>query len=303
MAENQTPLPIVDPSTVTPPLQKISTETELKLYSIPNQSPVLLNLPNEQDLVDLINNYTTTNNSTFVTNLSNIITTAAVAAGSSTYVQYNSSGSFGADSGFTFDKVAATDPRINLGIEGSGNGGHLSGIDAVTTNTAGGYIVVEAGTGAGTGKGGALYLYSGSGNGSGTGDGANIVLSPGSGGGSGGINGVISLQSGYVSAVSTDSPAGGTTSTFDLTTANEHRITMPAGNITIAVSNATNGQKFIISLIQDSVGSRTVTWFTTIRWAGGVAPTLTTTANKRDTFGFICTSGSTYDGFVIGQNL
>lgn len=101
----------------------------------------------------------------------------------------------------------------------------------------------------------------------------------------------------------TYTPSGGGTATLDLSLANEHRITMPAGNITIALSNDTNAQKFIISILQDSSGSRTVTWFSTIRWAGGSTPTLTTTANKRDTFGFIRTGSGTYDGFVIGQNL
>jgi hypothetical protein len=97
------------------------------------------------------------------------------------------------------------------------------------------------------------------------------------------------------------SPAG--TATLDCSLANEHRITMPAGNITIAVSNDTNAQKFIVSILQDGTGSRTVTWFSTIRWAGGTTPTLTTTASKRDTFGFIRTGSGTYDGFVIGQNI
>ncbi len=102
----------------------------------------------------------------------------------------------------------------------------------------------------------------------------------------------------------TYSPAGAGTATLDLGLANEHRITMPAGNITIALTNDTNAQKFIVSILQDGVGSRTVTWFTTIRWAsGGTAPTLTTTASKRDTFGFIRTGSGTYDGFVIGQNI
>lgn len=101
----------------------------------------------------------------------------------------------------------------------------------------------------------------------------------------------------------TYSPAGAGTATLDLSLANEHRITMPAGNITIALSNATNAQKFIVSILQDSVGTRTVTWFTTIRWAGGAAPTLTTTASKRDTFVFIRTGANTYDGFVVGQNV
>lgn len=101
----------------------------------------------------------------------------------------------------------------------------------------------------------------------------------------------------------TYSPAGAGTATLDLSLANQHYITMPAGNITIALSNDTNNQVFLVSITQDSVGSRTVTWFTTIKWAGGSPPTLTTAANKRDTFGFIRTGSSTYDGFVIGQNI
>jgi hypothetical protein len=99
----------------------------------------------------------------------------------------------------------------------------------------------------------------------------------------------------------TYSPAGGATATLDVSLNVEHRITMPAGNITIAISNEVNGMKFLISILQDATGSRTVTWFTTIRWADGSAPTLTTTASKRDIFGFIVTGTDTYDGFVIGQ--
>lgn len=98
-------------------------------------------------------------------------------------------------------------------------------------------------------------------------------------------------------------PSAAATATLDLALGNHHRITMPAGNITIALSHDTVGQKFIVDITQDSVGSRTVTWFTTIKWAGGSAPTLTTTANKRDVLGFIVTGSGTYDGFVIGQNL
>ncbi len=101
----------------------------------------------------------------------------------------------------------------------------------------------------------------------------------------------------------TYSPTGGGTATLDLSLSNQHFITMPAGNATIALSNETNNQTFIVTITQDSVGSRTVTWFTTIKWAGGSAPTLTTTANKRDVFGFVRTGSGTYDGFVVGQNV
>ena len=94
----------------------------------------------------------------------------------------------------------------------------------------------------------------------------------------------------------------GATVTFDLNEANVHTVTL-GGNRTLAISNETAGQCFIIKLIQDGTGSRTVTWFSTIKWAGGTAPTLTTTADKADTFGFLCTGTDTYDGFVIGQNI
>lgn len=59
----------------------------------------------------------------------------------------------------------------------------------------------------------------------------------------------------------------------------------------------------ILDLIQDGTGSRTVTWFTTIKWAGGSAPTLTTTANKIDTVGILCTSAGNYQGYIVGQNI
>lgn len=101
----------------------------------------------------------------------------------------------------------------------------------------------------------------------------------------------------------TYTPDAGGTATLDLALANRHLITMPAGNITIALSNGTTGQYFQIGITQDSGGSRTVTWFTTIKWSGGTAPTLTTTASKRDTFGFFVTGANTYDGYVIGQNI
>lgn len=98
-------------------------------------------------------------------------------------------------------------------------------------------------------------------------------------------------------------PGVGGTATLDLSLANRNTITMPAGNITIALSNGTTSQVFTIEITQDATGSRTVTWFTTIRWAGGVAPTLTTTASKRDIFMFIKTGSTTYDGFIVGQNI
>ena len=107
----------------------------------------------------------------------------------------------------------------------------------------------------------------------------------------------------YVQKVVSSTPEAAATDTLDVSTGNIFKITMPAGNITIAISNEAVGQCFMIELTQDATGSRTVTWFSTIKWAGGSAPTLTTTASKRDTFGFRVTGTDTYDGFVVGQNI
>jgi hypothetical protein len=92
------------------------------------------------------------------------------------------------------------------------------------------------------------------------------------------------------------------TVTFDLSQGNIQQVTL-GGNRTLALSNVDAGQIFVLRLIQDGTGTRTVTWFSTIKWAGGVTPTLTTTAGKIDIFQFICTSAGNYDGFVVGQNL
>jgi len=51
----------------------------------------------------------------------------------------------------------------------------------------------------------------------------------------------------------------------------------------------------MLTLIQDGTGGRTVTWPATVKWPGGVAPTLTTTANARDKVA-LDWDGTQYDG-------
>lgn len=101
-------------------------------------------------------------------------------------------------------------------------------------------------------------------------------------------------------AITADSD--GATITFNMATSNKHGVTL-GGNRTLAVSNVSVGQVFYIRLLQDGSGSRTVTWFSTIKWNNGSIPTLTTTASKADAFVFICTGSGTYDGGVIFANL
>lgn len=123
-------------------------------------------------------------------------------------------------------------------------------------------------------------------------DGGDIKITPESGK-------HVHLNSHYGAITADDD---GATITFNMATANKHTVTL-GGNRTLAVSNVAVGQVFLLTLVQDATGSRTVTWFSTIKWAGGAAPTLTTTATKADAIALLCTSSGNYYGFVVGQNI
>jgi hypothetical protein len=114
-------------------------------------------------------------------------------------------------------------------------------------------------------------------------------------------DGKLKPKSGTLQAPIEHTPSGGGTATLDLADGNWHRITMPSGNITVALTNAEDGDKFFVEIVQDATGSRTVTWFSNISWDGGSAPTLSTTGNKVDVFAFKRTSSTKYLGFVVGQ--
>lgn len=114
------------------------------------------------------------------------------------------------------------------------------------------------------------------------------------------ITGVKTFNAATKTKLTTDTD--GATITFNLDASNLHTVTL-GGNRTLALSNADTGQVFVIRLVQDGTGSRTVTWFSTIKWPAGTAPTLSTAINKVDVFGFICTGSGTYDGFIVGQGL
>jgi hypothetical protein len=72
------------------------------------------------------------------------------------------------------------------------------------------------------------------------------------------------------------------------------------GNATITMPTATAGRSFILLLKQDGTGSRTVTW-STVKWPGGTAPTVTSTASKQDIYSFFA-DGTNWYGTTVGQN-
>jgi len=87
--------------------------------------------------------------------------------------------------------------------------------------------------------------------------------------------------------------------TLALTNGTVQIITL-TGNATITMPTATSGKSFIMFLKQDATGSRTVTW-STVKWAGGTAPTITSTASRQDILSFFA-DGTNWYGVVVAQN-
>ena len=71
-------------------------------------------------------------------------------------------------------------------------------------------------------------------------------------------------------------------------------------NATITMPTAAAGKSFILFLKQDGTGSRTVTW-STVKWPGGTAPTITSTASKQDIYSFF-SDGTNWYGITVPQN-
>ncbi len=96
-----------------------------------------------------------------------------------------------------------------------------------------------------------------------------------------------------------------TTQTLDLSVASRHLINMAnsAGSVTLAVSNVTVNQPFLVEILQGTAGLGTINWFPTIKWAGSIPPVQTFSASRKDTFGFIPTGAATFDGYIVGQNI
>ena len=84
-----------------------------------------------------------------------------------------------------------------------------------------------------------------------------------------------------------------TSQTLSLTNGTVQTVTL-TGNCTFTMPTATAGKSFILIAVQDGTGSRTAT-FTSVKWPGGTAPTMTTTATTgRDIFTFVADGTNWY---------
>lgn len=93
----------------------------------------------------------------------------------------------------------------------------------------------------------------------------------------------------HISPSEYDAGNSSTALTLNLSNGAMQKTTL-TGNCTFTLSNPVAGGTYILKLTQDGTGSRTVTWPAAVKWAGGSAPTLTTTASRTDLITL------TYDG-------
>lgn len=97
-----------------------------------------------------------------------------------------------------------------------------------------------------------------------------------------------------VSFTEIDNGNSSTADTIDWTQGNKQKSTL-TGNCTYTFTAPGSPTSLVFKLVQDATGSRTVTWPAAVKWSGGTAPTLTTTANKVDIITFYY-DGTTYFG-------
>ena len=69
--------------------------------------------------------------------------------------------------------------------------------------------------------------------------------------------------------------------TLDLSLGNNRRVRL-IGNTTLNFSNMLPGGFYVLEIVQDGTGSRLITWPGAVKWPSGLAPTLSTGANKID---------------------
>jgi hypothetical protein len=90
---------------------------------------------------------------------------------------------------------------------------------------------------------------------------------------------------------------------WDMSLGYNAKWTLGASRTLSTPTNPVVGMTYCLNVIQDGTGSRTVTWPSGFDWGTTGAPTLTTTASKRDRITLFCTDAGTpkFDAFLSGK--
>jgi len=97
--------------------------------------------------------------------------------------------------------------------------------------------------------------------------------------------------------VSNQTLTDASTITWDLFLGQVATVTI-AGNRTFGAPQNMRVGTYILHVIQDGTGSRTITWNSAYKFPAGVAPTLTSTASARDVFSFISDGTNMYGNML-----
>jgi len=109
--------------------------------------------------------------------------------------------------------------------------------------------------------------------------------------------GTFSIENDYQEQTFTANSS--TAITLNIVTNGTDQVITLTGTATITMPTATAGKSFLLKL-KTGAGAYTVTW-TTVKWPGGTAPTLTSTASRMDIFSFF-SDGTNWYGTTVGQN-
>ena len=99
------------------------------------------------------------------------------------------------------------------------------------------------------------------------------------------VSGSVSLTGG--AAANITALSDGSTITIDMATACHHSVTLGGNRTFAAPSNQAVGQSGSIFITQDGTGSRTASFNSAFKFAGGTAPTLSTAANAVDRIDYV----------------
>lgn len=104
----------------------------------------------------------------------------------------------------------------------------------------------------------------------------------------------LEVQSEAHFGAETDNGNSGASATIDWQAGNKQKLTLTA-NCTLTFTAPRGAATVILRLLQDSTGSRTVSWPASVKWPGGAAPTLSTAAGAIDIVSFYF-DGTSYYG-------
>lgn len=109
------------------------------------------------------------------------------------------------------------------------------------------------------------------------------------------FKGTVSVaQANILSQTLTD----GSTINWDTSLGQVATVTL-GGNRTMAAPSNLKIGNYILHVIQDGSGNRTITWNSAFKWTAGVAPELTTNANARDIVMFISDGTNLYGSYLM----